>query len=225
MEEDRTDAEVVSAALVEPIEGAAVGGDFQLLEDVGSRTVAIVGDITGNGEDAAPYAERACELFGDHLREAADPAVLLERVNSAVHHDAGFDRFLTACVVVIDRSSWAAEWGFAGHLPPHWLDTGLPIDGATPGWPLGFESRCGALSAQRRPLSQREGMLLFTDGLEDVRSAAGDRFGSARITHVLARELRDAPPDQVVRRLKQVACEFGSNRLGDDLCLLAVRIT
>jgi sigma-B regulation protein RsbU (phosphoserine phosphatase) len=217
------EAIVDSAAIVVPTGQAPVGGDFQLIRDVGPSTVAVVGDVTGSGADASRYADRLCAELGK-AAELADPVAVLEKLNRDIHADPGFDRFVTACVVVIDRANWSANWAFAGHLPPHWLDTGLPLDGATPGLPLGVEETCGAVSAELRPLRPGEGMLLFTDGLEDVKGPGGDRFGSARITHTLARMPNGASADEVVRTLKDVACGFGNGELPDDLCLMALRI-
>jgi serine phosphatase RsbU (regulator of sigma subunit) len=171
---------VTTAALVTPARDEPVGGDFHLVQAVDSRTVVVVGDVTGSGVDAAPYADRLCAELSEIARTSSDPAELLEELNIKVYGEAGFDRFGTACALIIDRSSRAAAWAFAGHLPPHWLDTGVPVDGAVPGLPLGVEERCGAVSAQRRPLHPTEGFLVFTDGLEDVRGPGGDRFGFAR---------------------------------------------
>ena len=220
----RAEAVVQSAALVVPARTAGIGGDFQLVRPVGSKTVAVVGDVAGNGPDAAPYADRLCEVL-EQAVALEDPVALLEELNDAIRADPGFDRFVTACAVVIDRPSWSAQWAFAGHLPPHWLDTGLPLDGATPGLPLGVEETCGAVSAERRPLRPDEGMLLFTDGLEDVKGPGGDRFGSVRITHALAHGLNGASPDEVVVRLKEIACAFGDGELPDDVCLVALRLS
>jgi serine phosphatase RsbU (regulator of sigma subunit) len=222
---DAAEAGIVNAALVMPVDGSAVGGDFCLIEDVGSRTVALVGDVTGKGDEAAPYAGRLRAELKPHVDREHDPAELLERLNAIIYSDPDFDRFTTACAVIIERVSWGARWAFAGHLPPHWLDTGLPVDGATPGLPLGLEPNCGAVSAQRRPLRPGEGMLLFSDGLEDVRGPGGDRFGSARVTHTLASQFYGATPQSVVQGMKEIACEFGSQQLADDLCLLALRLT
>lgn len=221
----RTEARVDAAALVVPVDGASAGGDFHLVESVGARTVAVVGDVEGNGAEAAPYADRLSGRLREHVHRERDPAALLERLNESVYSDPSFDRFTTACAVVIDRASWGAHWAFAGHLPPHWLDTGMPLDGATPGLPLGVAAACGAVSAEHRPLRPGEGMLLFTDGLEDVRGGGGDRFGSARITHTLARQLSGSAPAAIVETMKDVACEFGAQRLPDDLCLLALRVS
>jgi sigma-B regulation protein RsbU (phosphoserine phosphatase) len=224
LDDDGAPAIVQRAAITLPAGRATVGGDFKLVWSDESRTVALVGDVEGNGTDAAPYAERLCQEVRRNAA-CADPVELLERLNSYVHGDPRFDRFVTACVLVIDCVCWSAEWAYAGHLPPHWLDTGLPLDGATPGVPLGVDTSCGATSAQRRPLRPGEGVLLFTDGLEDVKGPGGDRFGSARVTHTLARRLNGASVDDVVRVLRDVACEFGQNQLPDDLCLVALRAT
>jgi serine phosphatase RsbU (regulator of sigma subunit) len=210
--------------LVLPAGEDSAGGDFQVVQSIESNTVVFVGDVAGNGGEAAPYANRLCAELQQNLG-LADPAELLEELNTRIYNDPDFDRFVTACSVVINRVSWSARWAFAGHLPPHWLDTGIPLDGATPGLPLGVEERCGATTAERRPLRPGEGMLIFTDGLEDVQGPGGDRFGAARITHTLAHKLGGASPDHIVRKLKEVACAFGENRLPDDLCVVALRAT
>jgi sigma-B regulation protein RsbU (phosphoserine phosphatase) len=217
-------ATVHSASVILPAGEADTGGYFALVRVHGSKTVALVGDVEGNGREAAPYAERLCEGLERDVA-SADPVGVLEKLNHRVYRDPAFDRFVTACVVVIDHVRWSAHWAFAGHLPPHWLDTGLPLDGATPGVPLGVDETCGAVSAEQRPLRPGQGMLLFTDGLEDVKGPGGDRFGSARITHTLARRLNGASPEEVVDVLKAVACDFGDGRLPDDLCLVVLRVT
>ena len=218
------EAVVESAAIVLPAADARVGGDFQLVRAIGSKTAALVADVAGNGPDAAPYADRLCADLDNGI-DLSDPVALLEDLNTRIYADPGFDRPVTACAVLIDRILWSAQWAFAGHLPPHWLDTGLPLDGATPGLPLGTEESCGVSGAEKRPLRPSEGMLLFTDGLEDVKGPGGDRFGSARITHALARQLIGASPREVVLTLKDIACGFGDNELSDDLCLVALRLT
>jgi serine phosphatase RsbU (regulator of sigma subunit) len=216
---------VSTASLVAPAGDERVGGDFQHVEDVGCRTVLVVGDVAGNGSSAAPYADRLCTTLGDLMRGSDDPACLLEGLNAEIYADSSFDRFVTACALILDRSARSASWAFAGHLPPHWVDSGLPVDGARPGLPLGVDPECGAASAERRPLHRGEGFVLFTDGLEDVRGPGGDRFGSARVTRLLGTELRLAPPEEIVRVLKEEACKFGEGQLADDLCIVAVRVT
>ena len=219
-EELRLDTAVVLAAAT----GHETGGDLHLLARVGSRTVAVVGDVEGHGTSVAPQAAHVREVLESVLGDGRDPAEILERLNRVLHDDAGFELFVTACAVTIDHAERSAAWAFAGHLPPHWLDTGLPIDGATPGRMLGVEPSCRASSAEKRPLKPGEGMVLFTDGVEDVQSPAGDRFGTARVTHVLATDLRGASASDVAHGLQAAVRDFGGGRHGDDLCILALRV-
>src|SRR5947209_20491786 len=111
------EAVVQSAALVLPVADAKAGGDFHLVQRVGDRTLAFVGDVAGNGEDAAPYADHVCQELRRHLDEP-DPAKLLERLNSMIYRDPDFDRFVCACAISLDRPAWAADWAFAGPAPP-----------------------------------------------------------------------------------------------------------
>lgn len=216
--------EVSTAVLLAPAGDETACGDFYLIERVGSRTFIVVGDVTGKGLAAAPYAAPVKSSLGAHLEDAEDPAALLEELNAELYADPSADRFVTAVVLVIDSALHSAQWAVAGHLPPHRLDTGLPVDGARPARPLGLDARCGATSAEYRPVHPGEGFVLFTDGLEDVRDAAGDRFGTARITHALSNELRGADPERVVHGLKDAACEFGRGELYDDMCIVAIRV-
>lgn len=216
--------ELDTAVVLAACTGHETGGDFHLLTRAGSRTVAVVGDVEGHGVAVTPRAEHVLRALEPLVGDGADPAEILERLNRVLHDDADFELFVTACAVTIDHEERSAAWAFAGHLPPHWLDTGLPIDGATPGRMLGVEASCQARSAQKRPLKPGEGMVLFTDGVEDVQSPAGDRFGTARVTHTLATDLRGASAHDVAHGLEAAVLEFGGGRHGDDLCILALRV-
>jgi sigma-B regulation protein RsbU (phosphoserine phosphatase) len=215
---------VECAVLTAPARNEREGGDFHVVNRARSLTVVVVGDVTGKGQDAAPYAKRAVGRLEGCIDEAKDPAAVLERLNALLLDDVAFDRHVAACAISIDAESRSATWAFAGHLPPHWLDVGLPVDGATPGLVLGAERVCGATSAERRPLHPGEGLVLFTDGLEDVVGPGGDRFGSARVTHALAHDLHGASPEEVVHGLKAAACDFGGGELYDDVCIVALRL-
>jgi sigma-B regulation protein RsbU (phosphoserine phosphatase) len=213
------------APLLSPAGDEKRGGDFYVIERTGSRVVVVVGDVMGKGEAAAPCADRARGMVSRRIASCQDPAGLLEVLNSDLESNGGFvERYVTACVMLFDVEQRSATWAFAGHLPPHWLDTGMPLDGASPGLPLGIEAVCGATSAERRPLRPNEGVVIFTDGLEDVVGPGGDRFGAARITHTLSTELHLAVADEVAHGLKSAACEFGGGELYDDMCIVAIRM-
>lgn len=208
-----------------PTGAELAGGDFYLILRREPRHVIVVGDVMGKGQEAAPYAARAKQLLQEVVEERSqDPAEILERFNTRLYAAADFDRYVAACAVIIDAGQRAASWALAGHIPPVWLDTGVPVDGARPAFVLGVGPACGATSAGRRPLRPNEGLAIFTDGLEDVLGPGGDRFGIARICHTLANDLHQATPNEIVTGLKRAACNFGEQDLYDDLCIIALRL-
>jgi serine phosphatase RsbU (regulator of sigma subunit) len=116
------------------------------------------------------------------------------------------------------------SWAFAGHLAPHWLDTGKPLNGAQPGFPLGLERDVGCTSNSQAGLEPGSGVLLFTDGLSEARRAGADVFGEARIVHTLNTKLEGRTPQEIVSSLRQEAETFAAGPLGDDLCMVALRV-
>ncbi|MFZ1996260.1 MAG: PP2C family protein-serine/threonine phosphatase [Solirubrobacteraceae bacterium] len=219
------DQPLITAVINAPVGDDRQGGDFYVIEQRGPCWMLLLGDVTGKGEQAAPEARRAAGAARGLLSQVSDPAELLALLNQELYADRDFETSVAMCALFIDTEKRAATWAFAGHVPPCWLDTGLPVDGATPGLPLGLEPVCDATSAGRRPLRPGEGLVLFTDGLEDVRGPGNDRFGIARISHTLASDLYGASPDVVVEGLKAAACRFGGGELYDDVCILAFRLT
>jgi sigma-B regulation protein RsbU (phosphoserine phosphatase) len=65
-------------------------------------------------------------------------------------------------------------------------------------------------------------LCLWTDGLEDARNAAGEKFGEARILAVVNR-LRDGSPDAIVETVLNDAEAFASGP-GDDRTMLVLRL-
>jgi serine phosphatase RsbU (regulator of sigma subunit) len=197
------------------------GSDFALIERHGQRTVLVVGDVEGHGSHVAKQAHVVSRLFSDRVPDVQDPCALLQSVNQGLLGRLG-DRYATAVVATFDARDASLDWAFAAHVPPYSLDTGIPLDGATPGLPLGLDDELGCTSARRRPVAAGDGILLVTDGVEDVRGPNRERFGHDRVSHTLAR-LQGCPADAVAENLKSEVCSFGDGRLPDDICIVAVR--
>src|SRR5947209_5333793 len=90
-----------SAALVAPAGDDPVGGDFQVIHcPDDSRVVLVMGDVTGRGREAAPYADQLCADVKAIADSTYDPADFLEDLNTRICEDAEFDRYVTACVIM-----------------------------------------------------------------------------------------------------------------------------
>ena len=209
------------ASIIAPSGGHERGGDFIVVAQHGQRTTLVVADTSGHGEEAAAPAASVKALFERHVHDVQDPCALLEAVNADVLR-LDHDTFTTAAAVVVDLEHERVSWAYAGHVPPHRLSTGVPLDGVHPGVPLGVRDHVGCDTGSERARSG-DGLLLYTDGLEDVVGATGERFGAARIgRHLIDRP--EHPVEEIVTSLKRAACAFGREELPDDLCILAVRL-
>ena len=214
------------AALWEPARDGVVGGDFHLVaEGPEESTVVVVGDVVGKGPDAAGRAAFVRSTIASLVPFTDDPCRILELTNDRLIERTGTTVDFTTVVCVAFRpKERCLSWSFAGHLPPHWLDTGKPLNGAEPGFPLGVERDVGCTSNSEAGIEPGTGVLLFSDGLSEARKPGASVFGEARITHTLAEKLQGRTPEEIVGTLRREAEAFADGPLGDDLCMVALRV-
>lgn len=205
--------------------GAGAAADLVVLHrhDDGSLT-AIVADVCGHGDQAAATATYVRPVVDHHVRRPAAPNILLERINADLSshvEDGGF--LATAIAATVDPGRRVVSWASAGHAPPHLLGSGRAINGAVPGPPIGVRAFVGCTTGSCHLPDRGDGVLLFTDGLTDVKADDGSRFGAARVSAALA-DLGSQSAHELVDELKRLALSFGGGQLADDVGLLVVRL-
>jgi len=114
------------------------------------------------------------------------------------------------------------ELATAGHLPPMISDSkrfaSLPID---PQLVLGIDPD-SPYTTERHQLQPQSCILMFTDGLLDAQSPAGDRFGMAGLNGHLNGSTTDAK--SLLDKLMGAVRTFCQEReLTDDLTAVALR--
>ncbi|MCZ8381442.1 SpoIIE family protein phosphatase [Mycobacterium sp. CPCC 205372] len=202
---------------VAPLE---IGGDWYDVLPISERTIGIVvGDCVGRGLPAAAVMGQLRSSARALLLTGAEPAVLLEELDSAaalIPHAYCATVFLA----VLDVRTGELRYSSAGHVPAVL---------ATPASPPSVLSDAGAvpLAVRRngpRPQATRtlppgSALLLYTDGLVERRDAPIDD-GIDRVTRVLAAELSshaDTIADAVLRELAPPA------GYDDDVAVLVYR--
>ena len=206
-----------------------VSGDFFLVAPAGGdSTVVAIGDVAGRGLEAAKRAWHVRTLLATSAEIVAEPADMLERANHALIEDIGFAApFITAACVRFDPGG-QISWALAGHDDPIKLDDGGALRGSgARGLPLGVADRVGC-GTSTTTISAGEGLLLYTDGLTEARAGRNgtdaelDLFGARRLTKLIA-GLGSSDPVDVVERVQGEVQSFTGGKLGDDLCLVAMR--
>jgi serine phosphatase RsbU (regulator of sigma subunit) len=203
-----------------------VAGDFFLVAPSSSDTVlVVVGDVVGHGLSAArraSYVRATIALFAEHTN---DPMAILRLANTAVAEREPGTEYVTALCAIFAADRSTVTWASAGHPPPWDLDRAEPLAVARHCVPLGIQP---VLEGEPTTTSVRPGggLLLYTDGLPEARTARRDRarrlFGEQAARDTL-RRLRGASPQEIVSALRSAAVDHAEGTPADDLCLVAVR--
>jgi serine phosphatase RsbU (regulator of sigma subunit) len=199
-----------------------VGGDFYLaVEGPRGSTVLVVGDVVGKGVLAAQRAVFVRTSLVSFAPFEDDPARLLRLANSALIDRAGTSvDYVTAACVVHRPADATLAWALAGHHAPLALGSGRELDPAGAGPPLGLDHEL-EVAGTSVPLSEEDGVLLYTDGILDARDEHGARFGEERLS-ALVGAYQGATAAGVVAHLREALADCAP-AAGDDVCLLAGR--
>jgi serine phosphatase RsbU (regulator of sigma subunit) len=206
-----------------------LGGDFYDLFEVGGRIAIAVGDVAGKGVPAAMLMSLVRSSFRAHAERALGPAEVLTLVNRDLCRDSLPSEFATIWYGLLDPATGRLEYACAGHEPPMILRAGgeceqLPIGGLIAGIDLAL-----AYEPFHVALAPGELLLAFTDGVPDVMSFEGQRFGKRRLREVLesiAAEGERASANGAIGRVLRELRQFGGLTVRqDDTTLVAVTYT
>ena len=214
-----------------PADGLVAGDFFLVVDGPAGSTTVVVGDVVGHGLEAArcaAFVRAACSTFA---RFTGDPVQLLQLANAALaEHGSTQAQFVTVVGLNIAAPpECTVRWAAAGHDVPWDLDTATPLPGGRVGAPLGIGTEPLAIEAGSSRLTAGQGLLVFTDGLLEGRSAHRDRsrplelFGEERTRRILHHHHRGEAPTAVLEALVAEVTTFAGGPPADDLCMVALR--
>jgi phosphoserine phosphatase RsbU/P len=204
-----------------------IGGDLYDLFEIDGRIAVAVGDVVGKGVPAAMLMSLVRTSFRAHAERGLGPAEVLRRVNLDLVRDSLESEFATLWFGLLDPATGGLVSAGAGHEPPMIVRARggceeLPLGGLVLGInpQAEFESRTDRLDAG-------DALVAYTDGVTDVMSFEGERFGKARLRRLLGVETPGARSaldllDSIVRALRQFG---GLSVRQDDSTLVVVRRT
>ena len=198
-----------------------MAGDFYDVFRLGpSRIAAVIGDVTGRGIEASITAFQAKYLLRVFLRQYRDPAQALEELNTQMSALERGEEFISLVVVVFDTDAGTLRFASAGH-PAAWLWHDREVRPLRSTGPLLMLDPNGHYHSREIPLNSGDLLLLYTDGLAEVRNGE-QMFGEERIANSLRRDPNVAA-GVLCKNLLESARDFASETMGDDVAILAIR--
>jgi serine phosphatase RsbU (regulator of sigma subunit) len=205
-------------------EGIELGGDFYDLFAAGDGAwTALIGDVQGKGPDAAAVTALARHTMRAAAAYESRPSGVLGLLHKALRDQAGDEgRFCTVCYVHlrVGRERVGLELACGGHPLPLVVN---PDGRVTPvgrlGTLLGSDIE-PVLTDVAVMLGPGEVLVLYTDGVTEVRRRRREVFGQRELVALLE-TCAGLPPDAVADRVEAAVFAASEGRLRDDVAILA----
>jgi serine phosphatase RsbU (regulator of sigma subunit) len=200
-----------------------VAGDFyDMFQLSDGRLGLVIADVADKGMPAALFMVLTRTLVRAAALENASPAAVLDRVNDLLVPDARQGMFVTALYAVLDPETGALTYANAGHNLPLLVRAGSGdlIELERGGMALGVMEGID-LEDKVVDLAAGDHLVLYTDGVTEAFSEAGEIYGPERLRDLVqgaaasAQGMLDAILASVVRFT-------GDTPPSDDLTLIVL---
>jgi sigma-B regulation protein RsbU (phosphoserine phosphatase) len=182
-----------------------------------------IADVSGKGMSAALLMSNLQAALKATASEQVQPEQLCAKVNRIICGNVSPGRFITAFYGLLDGSRNRLIFTNAGHNAPILArrdgsclrlgEGGVPL-GLFPDW--NYEGGEVQFAAGDR-------LVLFTDGVTEVSSAAGEEFGEERLVTVLL-ENRHLSAGELQEKILAEVAKFSGGRFEDDATLVVLAV-
>lgn len=203
----------------------AVGGDYyDVVEFPDGQIAFCIADITGKGVPAALLMANFQANF--HALVARRPSLeeIVHELNAAVWRVTQGDRFITLFIAKYESATRTLHYINAGHTPPLLLmnNEAIPLkNGCTS---LGWLPELPFLEIGGMCLTDEAMIFTYTDGLTDVRNAAGEDFGEEKLMSFLLANPGLSAKEMNTRLLKHIEDYRERTPFPDDITVLTCKV-
>jgi hypothetical protein len=204
-------------------ENIELGGDFyDLYRARDGGVAALIGDVQGKGPDAAAVTALARHTLRAAAAYEHSPSAVLTLLHRALRDQRTDDRFITVAYahmrVAVEHVR--LELACGGHPLPLVVHRDGSVDAVGRlGTLLGTDID-PLLADVTVELEIGDVLVLYTDGVTEVRRHRTEVFGAAELTELL-RTCGGLPPDEVAERIESAVLAASGGQLRDDVAILA----
>lgn len=184
-----------------------VGGDYFDYIDIDENKVgALISDVSGKGIPASLVMVMIRTVFTTYVtRKGVDCSQVVSAINDSLSADFAIDKFATLFFMIYDRSTGELAFSNAGHGPLFCFRasknacTNTKLDGV----PIGIMEDVVYLQAKVK-LAPGDIVMMYTDGVTEMRNAAKEEFGINRVKKFLIKNYRMNAKELVEQLVKEV---------------------
>lgn len=209
----------------ESIPADDVGGDyFGVWQPAPDSLHFCVADVSGKGTPGAIIAAMLYASVSTLSASNDSPDLILGNVETILRNQLGEGHYVTIFYGVFNLKTRVLNFVNAGHCPPVLRRADGSIQSLSSTRPvLGLMLETG-FPSERLRLSAGDRLLLYTDGVTEAASDAGEEFGTDRLVALLEHLPDRSLADQCAHIIDKVKGHSGG-KLGDDATLLLVSVS
>ena len=158
-----------------------VGGDYcDVLPLEDGRIAFTVADVAGKGLPAAMVMSNLQAAFRTTMSFCPEPAEVMNHINRHLRQNLPDSMFVTMFLGLFDPASGQLEYVNAGHLQPLLVhpQTSVSLLGQPNNPILGIFD--DSFHTQTESIPATGALIVFTDGITEAQSPAGEEYGSER---------------------------------------------
>ena len=218
---ERDDVEVYGSL----VPAKEVGGDLYDFFIRDEKLFFCVGDVSGKGVPASLVMAVTRSLFRSESVHEANPARIVEAMNSAMAEMNDSNMFVTLFIGVLDLPTGRLHYCNAGHCAPLLVGTSVGTLPVETNIPLGVVKDWKYVS-QESIVSPQTLVFLYTDGLTEAENSQHEQFGEQRMFDVARKICQDNEQVDIIQHMQEAVHEFvdGAEQ-SDDLTMLMVQYT
>jgi serine phosphatase RsbU (regulator of sigma subunit) len=206
-----------------------VGGDYyDFIEFREDLLGILIADVSGKSLPGMLVMLLTRDIVRKLARQEKEPAKLLSAVNADLMANIKKGMFVTMFFGILDKARGTFSFASAGHNPLIVVrhETGKAEAIKTKGFPLGmvdtdaYEKR---IESGLIELSANDRLVLYTDGVNEAQSLAGEEFGLGRFIRIIEKNPDSNAEELVGEVLRQQGLFVGDAPQYDDITLLAIK--
>ncbi len=202
-----------------------VGGDFfDVFRTTQNMLGLAIGDVSGKGAPASILMAMLYAGFKSLLKEIYPVVEIVARLNNLLTETTAEGYYATFFFGLIDGNTRRFTYTNAGHNPPILVRKDLSVkELSTGGIVLGFLQN-QEYRQETVELQSGDYLILYTDGVTEVKNKQGKEFGEKRLIQLVKRH-HGTPPHQMKEIILNALRRFsGGKEFSDDVTMVLLYV-